>query len=83
MTYEIKMICACEIIDDRNPAKSVFRIVRQAKDGTYKNLDFEVPSVTASKFYVPPSCHGDWRMYHHVMVIERALVTDSRPLPYI
>lgn len=43
MTYEVKKICACELLDDKNAAKRAFRIIRLAKDGSYKNLDFEAP----------------------------------------
>ena len=46
----MKKICACEIIDDKNPAKTVFRIVHQAKDETYKNVDFEAPIAITSEW---------------------------------
>lgn len=39
----------CEVIDDKNPSKNVFRIVRLAKDG-YKNLDFEAPVAITSEW---------------------------------
>jgi len=44
----VKKICCCEVIDDKNPSKNVFRIVRQSKDGGYKNMDFEAPSAITS-----------------------------------
>ena len=50
MTYEVKKICACEIVDDKNPAKTLFRITRQAKDANYKSLDFECPLPVASTY---------------------------------
>lgn len=50
MTYEVKKICACEIVDDKNPAKTLFRITRQAKDASgYKTTDFEAPVAVASE----------------------------------
>ncbi len=48
VTYEVKKICCCEVIDDKNPSKNIFRIVRQSKDGSFKNLDFEAPSAITS-----------------------------------
>ncbi len=48
--YDIQKICACEITDDRNAQRVVFRIVRMGKeDGTYKHLDFEAPVAMASE----------------------------------
>ena len=48
MTYEVKKVCACELLDERNASRRVFRIIRLAKDGSYKNVDFEAPQATAS-----------------------------------
>ena len=48
-TYDIKKICACELIDEKASQRTVFRIVRIGKD-SYKNLDFEAPNVIASEF---------------------------------
>ena len=51
MTYEVKKICACELVDDKNPAKALFRITRKAKDASgYKTMDFEAPLTVASKW---------------------------------
>ena len=47
--YEIEKICACEVIDDKNPQRTVFRVVRISKDSNYKNVDFEAQVSTASK----------------------------------
>ena len=48
MTYEVKKICACEITDEKNPNRTVFRITRLSKEDVYKNLDFEAPVAIAS-----------------------------------
>lgn len=48
IAYEVKKICACEIIDDKNPSRTLFRIVRLAKDGNYKNVDFEASHAMTS-----------------------------------
>ncbi len=53
MTYEVKKICACEFVDEKNPAKALFRITRQTKDASYKNLDFEAPLAVASAYSRP------------------------------
>ncbi len=48
--YDIQKICACEITDDRNAQRVVFRIIRVGKeDGAYKHLDFEAPVAMASE----------------------------------
>ena len=47
-TYEMKKICACETIEDKG-GKTIFRIVRQGKDGNYKNHDFEALTPIASE----------------------------------
>ncbi len=49
--YDIQKICACEITDDRNAQRVVFRIIRVGKeDGAYKHLDFEAPVAMASEW---------------------------------
>ena len=48
-SYDIKNICGCEVIDEKVPARTVFRIVRLSKDGSYKNMDFESGPSTASE----------------------------------
>lgn len=45
----MKKICACQEVDDKG-SKMVFRIVRQGKDGNYKNHDFEATAPVASEF---------------------------------
>ena len=52
MSYEISKICTCEIIDDKNPQRTVFRVIRVGKDGNYKNMDFETTLMTASESLV-------------------------------
>ncbi|XP_064400650.1 target of rapamycin complex 2 subunit MAPKAP1-like [Halichondria panicea] len=48
--YDIQKICACEITDDRNAQRVVFRIIRVGKeDGAYKHLDFEAPVAMAKE----------------------------------
>jgi hypothetical protein len=49
MSYEISKICTCEIIDEKNPQRTVFRVIRVGKDGNYKNMDFETTLMTASE----------------------------------
>ena len=49
MSYEISKICTCEIIDEKNPQRTVFRVIRVGKDGNYKNMDFEANLMTASE----------------------------------
>ena len=60
MTYEVKKVCSCEFLDDKNAPRRLFRIIRLGKDGNYKNVDFEAPQAMASK-YVPQTssykCH--------------------------
>ena len=51
MSYEIAKICTCEIIDDKNPQRTVFRVICVGKDGNYKNMDFET-TLTASESLV-------------------------------
>ena len=46
----MKKICGCDIIDDKNPAKNVFRVIRLSKDGGYKNMDFEAPVAITSEW---------------------------------
>ena len=48
-SYDIKNICGCEVIDEKVPARTVFRIVRLSKDGSYKNMDVESGASTASE----------------------------------
>ena len=50
MSYEISKICTCEIIDEKNPQRVVFRVIRISKDGSYKNMDFETNLMTASEW---------------------------------
>ena len=52
MSYEISKICTCEIIDEKNPQRTVFRVIRVSKDGNYKNMDFETTLMTSSKSYI-------------------------------
>ena len=52
MSYEISKICTCEIIDDKNPQRTVFRVIRVGKDGNHKNMDFETTLMTASESLV-------------------------------
>ncbi|KAL5516132.1 hypothetical protein EMCRGX_G001403 [Ephydatia muelleri] len=47
-TYEMKKICACQVVEDKG-SKMVFRIIRQGKDGNYKNHDFEATSPVAKE----------------------------------
>ena len=49
MRYDIDAICACEILEDRGNALSVFRLTRVSKDSAYKTIDFETTTLTASK----------------------------------
>ena len=49
MSYEISKICTCEIIDEKHPQRTVFRVICVRKDGSYKNMDFETTLMTASK----------------------------------
>ena len=49
MSYEISKICTCEIIDEKNPQRTVFRVIRVGKDGNYKNMDFETTLMLASE----------------------------------
>lgn len=55
-TYEIKKICACEVMEEKSSQKATFRIVRIGKDGNYKNLDFETSSVIASASVLILNC---------------------------
>lgn len=41
-------MCACELLDEKSAVRRAFRIIRLAKDGSYKNVDFEAPQATAS-----------------------------------
>lgn len=45
----MKKICACEVVEERSNQRTVFRIVRSSKDGSFKNIDFEAPTAEASK----------------------------------
>ena len=59
-TYEMKKICACQVVEDKG-SKMVFRIIRQGKDGNYKNHDFEATSPVASEcapLYCTCTCTG-------------------------
>ena len=51
MSYEISKICTCEIIDEKNPQRTVFRVIRVGKDGNYKNMDFETTLMIASELH--------------------------------
>ena len=64
VTYEMKKICCCDVMDDKSPSKNVFRIVRQSKDGSYKNMDFEAPSAITS-------------MYNFYAAVGKVLVCNS------
>ena len=64
MTYEVKKICACEILDDKNVSRTVFRIVRLGKDNSYRNLDFEAPHVITSERHWLAGNHMDLRLEH-------------------
>ena len=50
MRYDIDAICACEILEDRGNALSVFRLTRLSKDSAYKTIDFETTTLTASEY---------------------------------
>ena len=56
-TYEIKKICAWEIMDEKPSQRTVFRIVRIGKV-SYKNLDFDAPTAIASEFNLPSQANG-------------------------
>ncbi len=51
MSYEISKICTCEIMDEKNPQRTVFPVIRVGKDGKFKNMDFETTLMTASELY--------------------------------
>ena len=51
MSYEISKICTCEIMDEKNPQRTVFPVIRVGKDGNFKNMDFETTLMTASELY--------------------------------
>ena len=86
MSYEISKICTCEIIDEKNTQRTVFRVIRVGKDGNYKNMDFETTLMIASelnfilerKGYKYPPTH--YQYCKNMMVVLTLLWFISVPL---
>ena len=66
MSYEISKICTCEIIDEKNPQRTVFRVIRVGKDGSYKNMDFETTLMIASESKIRQCMVAQWNLIHHI-----------------